>query len=84
MMEVVSNEVTLERALVAMVAGTRPATSTVDVHEYLIGHFGVEPGSFLVHPHFPKYFLIIFRDFDTMIQVLHAQVSEGAVRFVFR
>lgn len=79
--EVVANEVALERALVA---SSRSASSMADVKEYLHGRFGVEPGSFLVHPYYPEEFLIMFRDFHTMIRVLHAPVPEGEMQFVFR
>lgn len=81
--EVVSNEIVLERALVAVVVGTRPASSTADVEANLSGHFGVDLGSFVVHPHHPKDFLILFRDSNTMVRVLHATVLEGSFRLTF-
>ncbi|CAO2168716.1 unnamed protein product [Urochloa humidicola] len=71
-MEVVSNEVALERALVVSVAGTSPDISPTKVKEFLEARLGVLPGSFLVYPHHPDEFLVMFRDVDAMLCVLHA------------
>lgn len=84
MVEVVANEIALECALVTVVIGSRPETSSADVHAYLMGHFGVELRSFMVHPHYLEDFLVMFRDANAMMQVMHAQVLEGVLRIIFR
>nr|TKW21349.1 hypothetical protein SEVIR_4G164600v2 [Setaria viridis] len=84
MVEVVANEIALECALVTVVIGSRPETSSADVHAYLMGHFGVELRSFMVHPHYPEDFLVMFRDANAMMQVMHAQpwLSTAALKTV--
>jgi hypothetical protein len=70
--------------LVAVVACTRLFASTRDVDAYLLGRFGLEQGSFITYPYHPEDFLILFRDAEAMVHVLHAPVSEGPLRFTFR
>jgi hypothetical protein len=70
--------------LVAVVACTRLFASTRDVDAYLLGLFGLEQGSFITYPYHPEDFLILFRDAEAMMHVLHAPVSEGPLRFTFR
>jgi hypothetical protein len=45
-MEVVFNEVVLERALVGVVADNKPNLNVSNVQAYIMGHFGAPPGSF--------------------------------------
>lgn len=74
----------MECALVAVVEGTRLDLTPSDVQAYIMGHFRVELGTFMVHPHYLEEFLVLFRDASVMLQVLNAQVPLGAVRIVFR
>lgn len=85
--EVATNEVALERALVTVVVGIRPDLTLFDVQDYIMGHFGVEPGLFMVHLPYLEVFLVLFRDVDVMMWVLNAQChwalsesSSGVVR----
>nr|TKW00558.1 hypothetical protein SEVIR_8G118300v2 [Setaria viridis] len=70
--KVVANEVALERALVVVVAGMRLETTPAVIQAYVMGHYGVEPSSFMVHPHYLEDFLVMFRDVDVMWRVLNA------------
>nr|TKW02690.1 hypothetical protein SEVIR_8G256800v2 [Setaria viridis] len=70
-LEVEANEVVLERALVTVFAGSRPGASSSYVKAYLESHFDVEPGSFLVYPHYLEDFLIIFKESIAMLQYMY-------------
>jgi hypothetical protein len=37
-----------------------------------MGHFGLPSGSFTVHVHHPEDFLVLFRDYDVLQQILDA------------
>lgn len=83
-MEIKANEVALGRALVAVVVGSQPCTSSPNVKVYLESRFGVEPGLFLVYPHYSEDFLVIFIESITMFQVLRAPVPQDGLRLVFK
>jgi hypothetical protein len=82
--EIVANEIALERTLVVMVAGTRPELTSSDVHAYIMGHFVLPSGSFTVHVHHPEDFLVLFRDYDVLERILDAPLPSSSVRLVFR
>lgn len=82
--KVVANEVALERALVVVVAGMRLETTPAVIQAYVMGHYGVEPSSFMVHPHYLEDFLVMFRDVDVMWRVLNAAVPLASFWIVFR
>jgi hypothetical protein len=82
--EIAANEIALERALVVMVTGTRPELTPSDVQAYIMGHFGLPSGSFMVHVHHPEDFLVLFRDYDVLQRILDAPLPSSSVRLVFR
>ncbi|CAL5019855.1 unnamed protein product [Urochloa decumbens] len=67
-----------------MVAGTRPDITSAEVKTYLETRFGVAPGTFLVYPHRPEDFLIMFRDAEAMLHVLHSPIPVDGLRLVFK
>jgi hypothetical protein len=83
-MEVVSNKVVLELALVGVVTGNKPNLNVFNVQAYIKGHFGAPPGSFTVHPHHPEDFLVLFCDTALMVWVLYSPIPLGAVRIAFK
>jgi hypothetical protein len=58
--EIATNDIALKRALVVMVAGTQPELTHSDVQAYIMGHFDLPSGSFMVHVHHPEDFLVLF------------------------
>uniref|UniRef100_K3XPX6 Uncharacterized protein n=1 Tax=Setaria italica TaxID=4555 RepID=K3XPX6_SETIT len=73
---VATNEVALERALVTVVVGIPPDLTLFDVQDYIMGHFGVEPGLFMVHLPYLEIFLVLFRDADVMMRWLMSTAQE--------
>ncbi|KAK1684559.1 hypothetical protein QYE76_045407 [Lolium multiflorum] len=59
-------ELTLRRAMVATITGTRPAVSALDLERTLYSMFDLAPGDFSVHLHHPEDFLILFSTRATM------------------
>jgi hypothetical protein len=70
--EVATNEIALECALVVLVTSTRPKLMTSDVQAYIMGQFGLPYGSSTVHVHPLKDFLVLFQDFDVLQRILDA------------
>jgi hypothetical protein len=54
-----------------------------DVQAYIMGHFGLPLGSFTVHPNHLKDFIMLFRDFDVLQQILDAPLPSSLVHLVF-
>lgn len=69
-----SAELDLGRALVAVVAGTRPPVSPAMVHAYLATQFGIEGAS--VRRHDPEDFIVRFSSHEDMERVLHTRVHD--------
>jgi hypothetical protein len=67
-----------------MVAGMKPNLNANDVHAYIVGHFGASPGSFTVHPHHLRDFLVLFQDVSLMLQVLNDPIPLGSVKIAFK
>lgn len=69
---VLAHEETLDRALVAMVGGTRPAVSTAMVSAYLFERFGITTLEADVRLHEPEDFVVRFRHRTDRDRVLAA------------
>jgi hypothetical protein len=62
----------LGRALVAVIAGTRPPVSPAMVRAFLAAEFGIEDAS--VHRYEPEDFVVRFANRDDAERVLHTRV----------
>lgn len=60
--EVDAAEEDLQRAILAVVAGTNASVSTADIAEALCSIYDISPEEFSVHGHMPENFLIFFAD----------------------
>jgi hypothetical protein len=75
----------MELALVAVIGGTRPPISLVEVHCWIAKHFGILGDSFQVRRYFPEDFIIVFSFLDDMLRVLHEPpTGNPSLSFVFK
>jgi hypothetical protein len=75
-------ELTLQRAMVATITGTRPPVSAGDMEHTLCAMFDLAPGDFSIHLHHPEDFLIPFTTRPTMDR-LAGEHLVNAIDFLF-
>lgn len=73
-MELEAAERDLGRALVAVVAGTRPRVSPAMVRAFLDEHYAIRDAS--VRRHEPEDFVVRFANHEDMIRVLHTRIHD--------
>lgn len=71
----------LGRALVAVIAGTRPPVSLAMVRAFLAAEFGIEDAS--VHRYEPEDFVVRFANRDDAERVLHSRVLNPPFRLIW-
>jgi len=81
--ELEAAEADLRLALVAVVAGTRPAVSPAMVLAYLATNFGIDADSVSVRKHDPEDFVVRFSRHEDVERVLHTVVQEPLFRLIW-
>jgi hypothetical protein len=76
------SEAALSRALVCLVAGTRPDISPAMVAEYLMHYFGFDLANFLVRRHDLEDFIVRFAVQHDLEMVLQTVVPDPPFRLI--
>jgi hypothetical protein len=75
----------MDLALVAVIGGSWPPVTLVDVRCWIIDNFDIPRDSFHVKHYYPEDFIVMFTYIDDMLRVLHdALVGRAAFSLVFK
>jgi hypothetical protein len=82
---IVDQEYVMDLVLIAIIDGTRPPVSLVEVHHWIVKHFGIPRDSFQVRRYFLEDFTIVFSFLNNMLRVLHdPPTRNSSLSFIFK